>query len=98
MKGEGHDGTPAGAFRGDGATTFATASAATTQKPNTQRQSVTDTISAPRLGATTGTTMKTVMIKDIALAIRAPEYVSRTTAKVMTRGPAVPIPQTNRAA
>ena len=42
--------------------------------------------------------MKTVMIKDIALAIRAPEKVSRTTAKVMTRGPAVPIPQTNRAA
>ena len=49
------------------------------------------------LGATTGTTMKTIITKDITSAMRRPPKASRTTATATTRGAALARPCRKRA-
>jgi hypothetical protein len=65
---------------------------------NTTRHDPNSRITVPMLGARTGTMMNTAMMKDIARAMRSPSNRSRTTETLTTRGPAAPMPQTNRLA
>ena len=51
---------------------------------------------APRVGATTGTTMKVAITIDIVRAMRSPSKTSRTMATASERGAAAPRPQKTR--
>jgi hypothetical protein len=49
----------------------------------------------PIAGATTGTRMKTIVMSDMTRAISRPSNRSRTSASVIVRGPATPMPCRN---
>ena len=72
--------------------------AITTGATNTDRHGKISMSPAPMAGAMIGTIKNTAMMNDISRAITSPSKRSRTIALVSVRGPAAPIPHTNRAA
>ncbi len=62
------------------------------------RQSATNRMAWPRLGAMTGTRMKTTVMKDITWAMARPSKRSRISAIETPRGPATPRPCMSRPA
>ncbi len=83
--------------RGGATTTAAMAAPNAAQTTNVPRHGMTLISPAPSAGATTGTMMKIVIANDISRAMSSPPNRSRIVATAMTRSPAAPTPQTNRA-